>query len=62
MISGPQTNGKSKLFKTEKKLIEYVANTKGAIGIVSLEVVGTKSKNIMKIDGKTPGEEGYPLK
>jgi ABC-type phosphate transport system substrate-binding protein len=46
---------------TDETVLRFVANTRGAIGVVDLYSL-TKDVNVLKLDGKLPVEQGYLLK
>jgi ABC-type phosphate transport system substrate-binding protein len=46
---------------SDDAVIRFVANNRGAIGIIDLYSL-TKDVNVLKIDGKLPVEQGYLLR
>lgn len=46
---------------TDEGVIRFVANTRGAIGVIDLYSL-TKDVHVLKIDGKLPVEQGYLLR
>ena len=46
---------------SDEAVLRFVANTRGAIGVVDLYSL-TKDVNVLKVDGKLPVEPGYLLK
>ena len=48
-------------FNTDEKIIEFVAENKGAIGFVSAASV-TNSVKVLSVNGKNPGNRAYELR
>ena len=46
---------------SDEAVQRFVANTRGAIGVVDLYSL-TKNVRVLKIDGKLPVEQGYLLR
>lgn len=50
-----------KVVRSAKETVSFVASSRGVIGLVPMEDSGGGVVKVLRIDGKLPGEEGYPL-
>ncbi len=51
-----------KSVSSDREAISFVSSARGALAVVSSQAVAGDEVPVLRIDGKLPGERGYPLR
>jgi hypothetical protein len=50
-----------KVVGSDSETVDFVAGSRGLVGLVPAEAAAGSSARVLRVDGKLPGDEGYPL-
>jgi hypothetical protein len=50
-----------KVVGSDSETVDFVAGSRGLVGLVPAEAAAGSPARVLRVDGKLPGDEGYPL-